>query len=377
MPFFTFFKKCLTIPIEAKKIHKTILSLRNAAEDDHKNTQVILRAIGIKIAQYWIFQLIFLTISYLYLVCFCRFIPCYNSSTLTLTSQSYCPVICFSFIFWVLLGFFVCAWLRGRLYSSMGKHAASTTAKGYSKKMWDFVSSSAGMTADEGSRMQETAAAVTSGPQCLGHSCPYQSLQFLPSSVSLWAGILQPSPCLLVLPFFLLFLPQCPLNLKADDTDVSFRLKHAAITYSKQSDQLWIDASAHCKMRLCWWRLRATTFIYGHHMYLKKERSLLGKTYPSSETAKSGSSPRAYDYPIKAVEQIHSTWRESPLCSRHYILSENWWTLVQSWHYYRRALTLPPSSTLLLERFIARLIYYDHSLPTSRIHSSLGTKKGS
>lgn len=321
-------------------------------------------------------------ISYLYLVCFSHFIPCYNSSTLTfshwpsskLPNRTALSFVSLSFIVWVLVGFFVWAWLRGRLYSSMGKPAASATAKGYSKRLWDFVSSPAGMTVDEGSPMQETAAAVTSGPQCLGHSCPYQSL---PSSVSLWAGILQPSPCLLVPPFFLLFLPQCPLNLKADDTDVSFRLKHAAITYSKQSDQLWIDASAHCKMRLCWWRLRATTFIYGHYMYLKKESSLLGKTYPSSETAKASSPPRAYDYPIKAFEQIHSTWRESPLCSRRHILSENWWTLVQSWHYYRRVLTLPASSTLLLAGFMARLIYYTHSHPTNRIHSIHSTKKGS
>lgn len=201
--------------------------------------------------------------------------------------------------------------------------------------------------------MQKSAAAVTSGPQCLGHSCPYQSL---PSSVSLWAGILQPSPCLLVPPFFLLPLPQCPLNLTADDTDVFFRLEHAAITYSKQSDQLWTDAvaSAHCKMRHCRRRLRATTLIYGHCRCIKKESSLLGKTYPSSETAKAGSPPRAYDYPVKAVEQIHGTWRESPLCS---ILTENWWTLLQSWHCYRRALILPASSILLLEGFIARLIY--------------------
>lgn len=52
MPFFIFLKKTLTISIEAKKIHKTILSLRNAAEDDRKKTQVILRGIGIKIAWY-------------------------------------------------------------------------------------------------------------------------------------------------------------------------------------------------------------------------------------------------------------------------------------------------------------------------------------
>lgn len=53
MPFFIFFlKKSLTISIEAKKIHKTILSLRNADEDDRKKTQVILRAIRVKIAQY-------------------------------------------------------------------------------------------------------------------------------------------------------------------------------------------------------------------------------------------------------------------------------------------------------------------------------------
>lgn len=53
MPFFIFFKKkSLTISIEAKKIHKTILSLRNADEDDRKKTQVILRGIGIKIAWY-------------------------------------------------------------------------------------------------------------------------------------------------------------------------------------------------------------------------------------------------------------------------------------------------------------------------------------
>lgn len=302
-------------------------------------------------------------ISYLYLLCFSHFIPCYNSSTLTfphwpssklpnLTALSF---VFLSFIFWVLLGFFLWAWLRGRLYLSMGKPAASATAKGYSKRLWNFVSSPARMTADEGSPMQETAAAVKSGPQCLGHSCPYQSL---PSSGSLWAGILQPSPCLLVPPFFLLFLPQYPLNLKADDADVSFRSEHAAITYSKQSDQLWIDAvaSAHCKMRHCRRRLRAATLIYGHYMYIKKESNLLSKTYPFRETAKSGSPPRAYDYPIKAIEQIHSTWRESPLCSRHYILSENWWTLVQSWHYYRRVLTLPPSSTVLLERCTARSI---------------------
>lgn len=161
---------------------------------------------------------------------------------------------------------------------------------------------------------------------------------------------------------------------KADDTDVSFRSEHAAITYSKQSDQLWIDASAHCKTRLCWWRLRATTLIYGHYMHIKKESSLLGKTYPSSERAKSVSPPRAYDYPTKAVEQ---TWRDSPLCSRHHILSENWWTLVYLWHYYRRALTMPAASTLLLEVFIARLIYSARSHPTSRIHSTLSTKKGS
>lgn len=53
MPFIFFKKKkSLTISIEAKKIHKTILSLRNAAEDDRKKTQVILRGIGIKIAWY-------------------------------------------------------------------------------------------------------------------------------------------------------------------------------------------------------------------------------------------------------------------------------------------------------------------------------------
>lgn len=102
----------------------------------------------------------------------------------------------------------------------------------------------------------------------------------------------------------------------------------------------------------------------------------MGKIYPASETVKAGSPPRAYDYPVKAVRQIHSTWRESLLCSRHHILSENWWTLVPSWHYYRRALILPASSTLLLEGLIVRLINYAHSQPTSRIHSTLTLRKG-
>lgn len=158
-------------------------------------------------------------------------------------------------------------------------------------------------------------AAVTSGLQCLGHSCPYQSLS---SSVSLWASYS-------LLPVF------------------------------------WFRHSFFFLFRRVPWTVRQMTQIspLGWSML----QSLILSSLTSYESMQSPLLTVKWGFAHGGWEQIHGTWRGSPLCSRHRILLENWWTLVQSWHYYRSALILPASSVLLLEGFIARLIYKCPFLP--------------
>lgn len=137
------------------------------------------------------------------------------------------------------------------------------------------------------STMQETAAAVTSGPQCLGHSCPYQSL---PSSVSPWAGLLQPVFWF----FFSLFFLFCsvPWTLR-QMTQMSplGRSMQQSLTLSSLSSY----ESMQSPLLAVKWGFADKGWEHQHSPMniICKER----KKAVCCETANAGSPPRTCDYP--------------------------------------------------------------------------------
>lgn len=261
------------------------------------------------------------------------------------------------------MGSFVWAWLWGGFYSSRGKLPCSNSYKvpmtvpgGCGALGVPSPSTAAGGWAQSYALCQKLQVLWihdSKGLSCLEHSFPYQSF---PSSGWLWAGILQAPPCLLVLTSF--FFLSVPWTLKGmiQMSPLGLSLQRSLTLSSLASQEpVHAGASAHCKMKLCWWRLKAT-HICGHSIYIKK----------AVWWAKCAHSVKQQKLilhlgPITSQPKPLCRFREPGMNLSHAAGITSWHKiagpLYQSWRYCSRGLILSARSLLLLAGFTARCDY--------------------